>query len=298
MAKSSPNKPMIVASLPEDTAHAARAVFNIENVYLAIGDRLDNLLEGIPLFDLDTGKAFHPDTLIQFALLTIFQFAEDLSDRSACAALVDRMDWKYALHLPIRHPRLAPGLLCRFRQPLIGRPAVLQTFQALLDRFGAVGLLSRSKREVPAGSVVEHLCRLNKLDRFHEDMCQAIEVLACHQAEMLRNLAQPHWYHRYREDKESRARFATQQQAYAQALGSDACHLLQAVARTGDAPTKDLREVRHLAAVWEQQYQLQGATVVWRDTSCETCPWLAEESRCHHRRTDVNSLSDSSEEES
>ena len=278
MAKRSQDQPSIVASLPEETAHAARAVFNIENSYVAIGDQLDALLEGISLSALDIRHAFRPDMLTQLALLTVFQFAEDLPDRAASAALPGRMDWKYALHLPIEHPRLEPALLCRFREPLIGQSAGVRAFQSLLDRFAAIGLLSRDKRDVPAGSVVKHVCRMNQLDRFHEAMCQAIEVLACHQADMLRAQAQPHWYHRYHECKDARTRSAAEQRAYAQALGADACHLLQTVARLGDPPVRDSPEVRHLQAVWEQQYQLQGATVIWRDTSCETCPWLVEES--------------------
>ncbi|MFB3906418.1 MAG: transposase [Acidobacteriota bacterium] len=287
MAKSSQNRPMIVASLPEETARAARAVFNIENVYLTIGDQLDAVFREIPLLELDDGIGFAPNTLAQLALITVFQFAEDLADRAACAALDQRMDWKYALHLPIEHPPLDPAWLCRFRQPLVtqlsvGQAAVrLQTFQSLVDRLAAVGLLGRDKRDIPARSVLEHVCRMNQLDRLHEDVSQAIEVLACHQPDMLRALALPHWYDRYREGRDFRPPSAVEQRAYADALGSDACHVLQAVARVADPQTRDLPEVRRLAAVWGKQCQLRGTTVTWRDVSCELCPWLAEESRCH-----------------
>jgi len=284
MAKSSQNKPMIVASLPEETAHAARAVFNIENVYLTIGDQLEGLLKDASLLDLDTDRVFHPEMLTQLALMTVFQFAEDLADRPACAALNQRMDWKYALHLPIQHSRLDPAWLCRFRQPLIGRPvASLRPFELLLDRLAAVGLIGRDKRDIPARNVLGHVCCLNQLDRLHEDVSQAIEVLACHQPDVLRDLAQPHWYDRYREGRDFRPRSAAEQRACAQMLGSDACHVLQTVAQVGDSRTKDLPEIRRLSGVWSRQCQLQGTTVIWRDASCDLCPWLAEGGPCGRR---------------
>jgi len=276
MARSSQQKPMFVPSLPQETAQAARAVFSIENLYLAIGDGLHQLLEGLSLSELDSGSAFHPETLTRLALLTVFQYAEDLSDRSACTALDRRMDWKYALHLPIQYPSLDPALLCRFRQPLVGHEARLQPFQSLLDRFAAIGLFGRGKRDVAASGVLEQICRLNQLDRFQENLCQAIEVLACHQPDMLRTLAQPHWYDRYREGRDVKPHSAVEQKSYAQALGADALHVLQTVTRVADSSIKDLPEVRRLAEVWAKQCQLQENTVVWREAGCELCPWLAE----------------------
>ena len=37
----------------------------------------------------------------QLALVTIFQFAEGLCDRQAADAVRARIDWKYALRLPL-----------------------------------------------------------------------------------------------------------------------------------------------------------------------------------------------------
>jgi transposase len=278
MAKRRQNKPVIVASLPGETAEAAKTVFNIENVYLTIGDRLEDLLKDIALMELDAVKVFHPEMLTQLALMTIFQFAEDLADRPACTALQRRMDWKYAVHLPLQQPRLNPAWLCRFRQPLIGRPeASLQPLGSLLDRLATMGLLGRDKRDTPAPSVLEHVCRLNQLDRLHKDVSQAIEVLACHQPDMLRTLVQPHWYNRYREGREFRPRSTAEQRACAQTLGSDACHLLEAIAQFADPLTRELPEVRRLSEVWAKRYALQGTTVFWREARCELCPWLPPE---------------------
>jgi len=276
MANGREVKPMIVASLPEETARAARAVFNIENAYLAIGNELEGLLGNIQLSDLDPGRVFPPGKSVQLALMTVFQFAEDMADRAACGAVQKRMDWKYALHLPIEHPRWDPAWLCRFRQPLICNDLGLAAFKLLLGRLAGTGLLGRDKRDVAADEVMKLVCRMNQLDRFREDVSQAIEVLACHQPEMLRSLAQPHWYDRYRQGRAYRPASAAEQRAHAQTLGSDAWHLLQAVSRAGNRGAEDLPEIRHLSSAFNKQCQCDGTVVLWRDASCELCPWLAE----------------------
>jgi transposase len=69
-------------ALPEAPARVARAAFKRKaNTYLTIGDRLGSLFEDVDfgcLYAADGKSALSPNLL---ALVTIFQFMENLSDR-------------------------------------------------------------------------------------------------------------------------------------------------------------------------------------------------------------------------
>ena len=89
-------------ALPEDTARVARAAFKRKgNIYLTIGDQLGTLFDDVDfgrLYAADGKPALSPNLL---ALVTVFQFMENLPDREAADAVRSRIDWKYALHLPL-----------------------------------------------------------------------------------------------------------------------------------------------------------------------------------------------------
>jgi transposase len=53
------------------------------------------------------------------AFVTIFQFLEKLSDRAAANALRVRLDWKYALHLPLNYAGFKFSVLSEFRDRVI-----------------------------------------------------------------------------------------------------------------------------------------------------------------------------------
>ncbi len=64
------------------------------------------------LFPKDGQPAIAP---AQLALVTIFQFAEGLSDRQAADAVRGRIDWKYALCLELEDPGFDASVLSEFR---------------------------------------------------------------------------------------------------------------------------------------------------------------------------------------
>ena len=102
--------------LPEATARVARAAFRRKgNIYVTIGDRLGNLFEGLDfafLYAADGAPALSPNLL---ALVTIFQFMENLPDSEAADAVRSRIDWKYALHLSLEDTGFDSSVLSEFR---------------------------------------------------------------------------------------------------------------------------------------------------------------------------------------
>ena len=102
--------------MPEATARVAKAAFKRKgNLYLTIGDQLGTLFDEVDfgcLYAADGKPALSPNLL---ALVTIFQFMENLPDREAADAVRSRMDWKYALHLALDDMGFDASVLSEFR---------------------------------------------------------------------------------------------------------------------------------------------------------------------------------------
>jgi len=266
--------------LPTETARAARSIFNLGNLYLIIGDQLDQLLSETDLAKLDPTSNYPLSLVCLDALVTIFQFAEGLPDRVAADATRTRMDWKYALHLPINYPGLMPESLCCFRKRLWRNPDGQVVFEQIANRIAATGLLS--KREIPvleARVVLRAVCTITRLDQLAQAFSQALESLAAWQPESLRAIALPHWYIRYDHLSlsESIPSSEGEQAALAQALGSDAQHLLKACHSLNGQAQSAPPEIRNLQQVFQEQFYSMNEEVgweselQWRPERCATC---------------------------
>jgi hypothetical protein len=105
-----------IPQLPTETAQAARSIFNIQNIYISIGDQFEELFGDLNLADLDASGSKSANNLCLMALVTVFQASESLPDRRAVEEIQKRTDWKYALHLSMDYPGFDPSELCEFRQ--------------------------------------------------------------------------------------------------------------------------------------------------------------------------------------
>src|SRR3954469_21382137 len=93
----------VVYIIPEDTERVARATFPKGNPYMLIADELGPLYSNAKfaaLFSTTGQPGLDPARL---ALLTVFQFMEGLSDEQTVLAVAARIDWKYALGLPLTY---------------------------------------------------------------------------------------------------------------------------------------------------------------------------------------------------
>ena len=90
-----------IPPIPELTARIARRAFRKGNVYMQMRDLLGTFFTGDQFADLypaDGQPAYAPWRL---ALVSVMQFAENLTDRQAADAVRSRIDWKYALSLEL-----------------------------------------------------------------------------------------------------------------------------------------------------------------------------------------------------
>ncbi len=83
----------------------------------------------------------------RLALITLFQFAEHLSDRQAADAVRARIDWKYALSLELPSAGFDHTVLSEFRSRLLAGEAEHRLLDRLLERCRARGFLKSGGRQ-------------------------------------------------------------------------------------------------------------------------------------------------------
>lgn len=190
--------PISYPQLPETTASKARAVHGNGNMYITLGNNLEHILENlIPterlMLDPQVGR-----TYCLLILITAIQYEEELTDRQFANALPERIDIKYALHLPISYPGIDPQTLCEFRQHLLEDPLDLESFQELLERLSSLGMYYRKpEKSVKADTVLITLLMGGILERAIEDFSRVIEKLAVENPAGLGSITISHWLKQY-----------------------------------------------------------------------------------------------------
>ncbi len=87
-------------SIPPETVLVAKAAFPQGNVYMQMRDELGSIYDDA-LFASVYAEVGQPAIAPwRLALVSVMQFAENLSDRQEAFAVRARIDWKYALSLP------------------------------------------------------------------------------------------------------------------------------------------------------------------------------------------------------
>jgi Transposase domain (DUF772) len=275
-----PLYPVPFPPIPEDTARAVEILFGKGNVYIRLGEHINEILSQLGAEMSEVPGKSSAETNLWYAMIVAFQFAEELTDRQILEALRNRVDLKYALHLPMNYPGLDPKVLCQYRKQVFTDPASRQVFQILLDSFTEFGLL-KSNREQPlvASQVIDEVCASNRLEIVMEAMHRALESLTATNAEWLRLAARPHWYVRYSRQTTMRLWPNNKEkwEAVALTIGADIQYLLEEIDKSQLPVLTSLREVQLLRQVLEEQFDeyLNGESdtlkMRWRLTRCVSC---------------------------
>src|SRR4051812_29756359 len=112
-------RPSPIEPVPAETVRIARAAFCKGNLLMRIRDEIGVLYDDqmfARLYDARGQLAIAPWRL---ALVTVFQFLENLSDRQAAEAVRGRIDLKYALSLELEDAGFDFSVLCEFRARLL-----------------------------------------------------------------------------------------------------------------------------------------------------------------------------------
>lgn len=121
----------------------------------------------------------------RLALITVFQMAENLTDRQAAEAVRDRLSWAYALGLGLEDPGFDFTVLSQFRTRVVEHHLEERVLDLLLARLVEEGLLAAGgKQRTDSTHVVSAVRDLNRLELAGESVRAAVEALT---------VAAPHW---------------------------------------------------------------------------------------------------------
>jgi hypothetical protein len=117
--------------------------------------------------------------------------------------------------------------------------------------------LNERFQDLKSLELVSLVCSVNRLNRIHLAMNQALEALAARFPQWLRTIALPHWYGRYNPTISlfDITILPAQQRLFMEEIELDIRYLLEKVQQDSTREISELNEIRSLKQVWLQQLQ-------------------------------------------
>jgi transposase len=252
--------PTVSGEVPASTATVARAAFPRGNPYLLLRDRLGTIFTDAQFAPLFAHRGQPAECPWRLALVTLLQFAENLSDRRAADTVRSRIDWKYLLGLELTDPGFDASVLSEFRSRLVAGGAEEHLLDILLALCRDLKLLSaRGRQRTDSTHVLGAVRSLNRLECATETLRAALNALATAAPEWLRAEAGPAWLERYdrRAGDHEVPQGEAKRRAHAEQIGRDGHQLLAAIMAPG-APIwlRQIPAVELLRQVWLQNFCL------------------------------------------
>ncbi len=263
-----------VFNIPYETSLSAHQIYGNNHIYLKIGDNLEKIYNKIEVSFLDPSSQMTGDNAFRVALACAFQFAESLPDSSTANATMKRVDWKYALFLPISHPGFSVISLSNFRQRLCSSSKAIQAFGNLLIELEGLGLFASSHiHSLDPRLALSVICQTNRLFDLMDGMKAALGLIASIAPEWVKGQVSPHWYQRYKTGPLRSLDFSqlSDFQIHAERMGSDIFALLTSLKKTDAPDLNSTIEIKKLNSLFQAQYQLNGETIQWRSSGCPDC---------------------------
>src|SRR5438105_3843119 len=140
-------KPQAIPEIPRDPVRVVRAVFPKGNIYVLLREALGSIYQDELFADLYPERGQPAYAPWRLALVTIFQFMENLTDRQAADAVRSRLDWKYALSLELTDPGFDHTVLSEFRTRLVAQTSEERFLEAVIDLCKERGWLKARGRQ-------------------------------------------------------------------------------------------------------------------------------------------------------
>lgn len=253
--------------MPAETAAVGQVIMKAESPYRLIGDKLFDKINEVEYADLYSSEGKPGLSPVILAFVTVFQFMERLPDRQAADSLRIRMDWKYALHLPLTYEGFDFSVLSEFRDRLIAHEAEGRVFETLVTAFQELGLIKeRGKQRTDSIAMLTKVRRLSRLELVVETLRLTVGALVKENQEWSEAMIPPSWEERYGE-RFVRQRYSEKEwKEYEVHIGKDGHWLLNRLEKEGvPADLKDLAEVQILRTVWAQQFREVQGQLAYQD---------------------------------
>ncbi|WP_055630695.1 IS1182 family transposase, partial [Streptomyces hirsutus] len=246
------------AEVPAGTRDVARAAFPKGCLAMRIRDSLGPFFQDEEFkaaFGVRGRPGISPGRL---ALVSILQFAENLTDRQAAHAVRARIDVKYLLGLELTDPGFDHTVLTGFRDRLLAHGLEERILDLLLERLAGMGLVASGGRQrTDSTHVLAAVRTLNRLEFIGETLRAALEALAAAAPEWMCASMDPSWQERYGTRVDAYRLPADEQERrdLAGQIATDGYRLLEAVfTPTAPAWLREVPAVGVLRTVWVQQF--------------------------------------------
>lgn len=255
--------PCPLAPIPEETVRVAQSAFPKGNPYMQMRDELGSIYTDEMFADLYPKEGQPAIRPWRLALVTVMQFAENLTDRKAAEAVRDRIAWKYALSLELTHAGFDFSVLSEFRQRLLVHEAGQRLLDEMLEQFRRKGLLKAPGRQrTDSTHVLAAVRNLNQLELVHETLRHALNDLAIEAPDWVMSWVSSNWFDRYskRTNNYLLPKSKTKRKTWVEQVGKDGLLLLTQVYQVQDCPRLAERlSIEILRQVWVQNfYQMEG----------------------------------------
>jgi transposase len=184
--------------VPEETRMVARAAFSKGCLAMRVRDELGPLFDD-EIFRSAFGVRGRPGVAPgQLALVSVLQFAENLTERQAAHAVRARIDWKYLLGLDLADPGFDFTVLTGFRDRLLAHGLEEKILDLLLERLNELGLVSgRGRQRTDSTHVLAAVRDLNRFEFVGETLRAALEAVAVAAPEWLTSWMPRAWQEQY-----------------------------------------------------------------------------------------------------
>ena len=241
---------------------------------MQIGDQMDRILDDIDLSLLDPSSGQDQAAVLRLALVSAFQYAESMPDNMASIATLKRIEWKYALFLPIRHPGISKIALCQFRQGLFSTQQGLQEFGNSLNQLDEIGLFRQSMNPVLEPSeTLSIICQINWVKLLHQTMKSALSLLVANAPEWLADHFSPYWFQRYKTDRLVPLVYPTRNELLEESnkLGKDLQLLLTGIKEQDFYNHSDWAEIQKVTQLIKIEFNACGEQFDTPLPDCATC---------------------------
>lgn len=258
-----------LSQMPSETEAVGKRVLKEDDPYRIIGERLADILadeEFAEMYEPTGRNAIWPSVL---AMVTLFQFQESAPDREAARMVATRIDWKYALRLPLDYEGFDFSVLCDFRRRILehGREALV--FEVVLERVKALGFIKRrGKARTDSIAVLGAVRSLSLLETVTETLRVAVRAIEGADLDWAEGEIPASFRERYARTRPDYRLSREEREAALLEAGQDGLWLLERIEAAAEG-LRELEELRLLGKVWEQRYELAGGKVTVREQTVE-----------------------------
>lgn len=165
--------------VPADTALICHGIMPLTSPYRLIGDNYQDLVPfefEFAMMYKDTGRGAVSPVLL--SLVTVLQMLEKLPDRVAADYVVLRLDWKYALHLPLDYAGFHFSILSEYRLRLMKHGKERFVFDHLVQRLVELGFIKRrAKVRTDSTHILAVVERLQQVELVTETLRVALAAV-------------------------------------------------------------------------------------------------------------------------